>query len=225
MEIQKNILLFFSSHRINILDSLVEFFTMFGEETIIIAIIVFVYWNVNKKKGMSICSSLLIASNIMGIVKAIVRFPRPWVLVPELKSLRVSTATGYSFPSGHVTCASSSYTTAAMSFKKRWISIISATLIVLVAFSRMYLCVHWPLDVAGGLVLGCGVSFTFFNVLNNLYDNKEKGIKYAFIFGAICEIVAFVMSVLLLNQVIDSNAFLDLSKSLAIAGGAFIGYG
>ena len=154
MEIQKQILLFFASIQTPVLDAIVQFITMFGEEYITVAIITFMYWNISKKKGFTTCMCMLSAAQVMSLTKALVRFPRPWKVIEGLSSVRQSTATGYSFPSGHTSNAAATLSSVAVSFKKRWLSIACAVMIALVGLSRMYLCVHWPMDVACGLLIG-----------------------------------------------------------------------
>jgi membrane-associated phospholipid phosphatase len=77
-------------------------------------------------------------------------------------ALMLRRASGYSFPSGHalgstVLFAALSYL-AIRSFPRwRWKAAalaLSATLIVAVALSRVYLGVHWISDVAAGIVIG-----------------------------------------------------------------------
>jgi undecaprenyl-diphosphatase len=77
-------------------------------------------------------------------------------------ALMLRRASGYSFPSGHamgstVLFAALSYL-AIRSFPRwRWKSAalaLSATMIVAVALSRVYLGVHWISDVAAGIVIG-----------------------------------------------------------------------
>lgn len=82
MEIQKQLLLFMSGIHSGFLNLLVQVFTIFGEEFLLIAISVFIYWNINKKNGFVISMSLMNALSVMGIAKAIVDSPdHGWSLI------------------------------------------------------------------------------------------------------------------------------------------------
>ncbi len=223
MELQKQILLFLSSIQNSFFDASFQAITMIGESTFVVCVICFIFWNINKKKGMTICMCMLTNVQAMGLIKAIVRFPRPWTMIEGLNTVRQSTATGYSFPSGHTTNASSSLTAIAIAFKKRWLSITCAILIVLVGFSRLYLCVHWPMDVACGLILGCGGTFLLFDIYSKILEDKERG-KLFFIISAIVTTIAWiVIALLLFAEKIDSTAFSDFGKNIATFSGAVLG--
>ncbi|MCQ2411371.1 MAG: phosphatase PAP2 family protein [Sphaerochaetaceae bacterium] len=224
MEIQKQILLFFASLHNGFLDALVQLITAFGEEGLLIAFVVYIFWNVNKKKGFGVCMSLLSASTVMGIAKAIIRFPRPWMVIDGLDSVRMSTATGYSFPSGHTTNCSATFSSISRAFKKKWLSRVCAVVILLVGLSRMYLCVHWPLDVVGGLLIGCGASVLLYDLFSSMYDNKEKSIKIMIILGLVMTVIWVVIGILLNGEKVDYMAFEDLNLAFAILSGACLGY-
>lgn len=224
MEIQKQILLFFSGIHTGILNTIAQIITVFGEEFLLIAIAVFIYWNINKKKGFVICMSLLNALTAMGIAKAVIRFPRPWTRIENLDTVRQHTATGYSFPSGHTTCAASTFGAIAVGFKKRWLSIICAAMIALVGISRMYLCVHWPMDVFGGLVIGCGSALLLYSVFARLFDDKEKSIRVATVLAVVMTLLSVVFSILLVLEKVDFDAFDDLNITFAIYGGLALGF-
>ena len=223
MEIQKQILLFLSGLQNPVFNVFFQAITMIGESTIVVCLICFLFWNVNKKKGMTICLCMLTNVQLMGLIKAIVRFPRPWTLIEDLRTVRQSTATGYSFPSGHTTNSSSTLTAIAIAFKKRWLSITCAVLIALVAFSRLYLCVHWPMDVACGLLLGCGGTFLLFNVYERLLENKENARLFLIITGIISTIAWIAIAILLFKEKIDATAFSDFGKNIATFSGAVLG--
>jgi len=223
VEIQKQILLFFSSIHNDFLNLLVQGITIFGEQLLLIAFAVFVYWNLDKKKGYTISMTILNSVCVMGMAKAIVRFPRPWTVIDGLETVRQQTATGYSFPSGHTTSAASAYSAIAIAFKKRWVSILCAIMIALVGLSRLYLCVHWPMDVAGGILIGCGVAFLLGSRIARLYDDKANFSKVMMIVGIVSTLVSIVMTVLLMMEKIDAIAFEDLTLSFAIYGGLGIG--
>lgn len=223
MEIQKQILLFFASIHNSFLNLVGQAFTVMGEELVLISFSVFIFWCVDKKKGFGIVMSIVNSLCVMGIAKAIVRFPRPWTVIEGLATVRQQTATGYSFPSGHTTGAAAAYSATAVAFRKRWISIICAALILLVGISRMYLCVHWPLDVVGGVMIGCGMTFMFISVFRTAYDDKKRCCKILIWLGVAATLASLVMSILVLAGVLDPIAFEDLSITFAIYGGMAFG--
>ena len=58
---------------------------------------------------------------------------------------------------------------------KKW-GIISLILAVLIAFSRMYLFVHFPTDILAGMILGTGISLAVYyghKKIKNIKEEKE----------------------------------------------------
>lgn len=131
--------------------------TLLGEQYLPFLIYGWLYWNVDKEKGLAVGYAVTTSLVLNGGIKDLVRAPRP-IGEPGVRSLRVETATGYSFPSGHTQAAAALGTAVSLELQKRWVTVLSALLMVLVGLSRLYLGVHWPRDVLGGLVLGVGVS-------------------------------------------------------------------
>jgi undecaprenyl-diphosphatase len=221
---QESILLFFQNHATPFLDVVANFASAIGEQTTVIAVIVAILWCHDKKKGFAICSTMLFSVATMGTLKAIVRSPRPFAVLPSVEGKRLATATGYSFPSGHTTTASSFYASLAMAFGKRWLSVFCAVCILLVGTSRMYLGVHWPVDVFGGWVLGISMSLLAYAKLERLYEDEEKRYRFSRAFGAFAFACGLVMALLLQRPAIDEVAFSDLMKTLALSGGGYIGF-
>ena len=76
----------------------------------------------------------------------------------------------FSFPSGH-TIASFEAATALWLYNKKW-GTWAMVLAVLIAFSRLYLYVHYPTDVICSVILGMGIGLLSFQLVNRLPKPK-----------------------------------------------------
>ena len=220
MKIHHQIMYFFSSIHNPVLDALGNFFTNFGEEYVIIAIAMLIFWCIDKKKGFASFFSMMIALNIMNIVKVIVRFPRPWMVLDNLHVVRKETATGYSFPSGHTTMSASFYGSIAKSFKSKVVRIICIALIAIISFLRVYLCVHWPTDVIVGLAIGIPCAILLTNYAMSFQDNVYRDAKKMMFVATLMTIAGLVVAILCQCGTLDSEMVSDLYIGLAISGGA-----
>lgn len=224
MEIQRQILLFFAGLHTPLLDVLFQIVTMFGEEYLTVAIIAYIYWNISKKKGFATCMCMLSSLQVVSFTKALVRFPRPWSVMDGLQSVRQSTATGYSFPSGHTSNAAATLSSVAVSFRKRWLSVVCAVMIALVGLSRVYLCVHWPMDVAGGLLVGIGSTLILYDRISDAFDDVERGRRVFAVVAIASTVLWEVLAILLQLALVDDEAFTTFAKGAAMLSGAAVGF-
>ena len=170
MEFELNIIRAIQSIANPFLDGLFQFITMFGEEAILIPLIAVIYWAFNKKMGEYIAYASLTSVLVNGAIKDIFKAKRP-IGEPGIRSLRIETATGYSFPSGHTQGTASFWSAIAIYLKNNYMYGISALIIILVAISRLYLGVHYPKDVLFGAIFGILTSFITYKLFNKV-NNK-----------------------------------------------------
>ena len=115
-----------------------------------------------RKAGFSMGAALLMGLLLCNLtLKPLVARIRPYDYQLEhfgkVIPLLISTPHDFSFPSGH-TIASFEAATALLLHNKK-LGIPAMVLAALVAFSRLYLYVHYPTDVLASVVLGVGFAF------------------------------------------------------------------
>ena len=118
-----------------------------------------------RKTGAVVVVALLIDAILCnGILKPFIARIRPCDINPEI-SLLIPKPDDFSFPSGHTAAA---FTTAAALYftgeKNLWKPAL--VLAVLIAFSRLYLYVHYPTDVLGGIAVGVLAGYAGWRIIN-----------------------------------------------------------
>lgn len=149
------------SIRTPLLDTLMAWITECGGELVFMAVAITMFWCVSKACGYYMLTVGFTGTILNQFLKLAFRIPRPWVKDPDftiVESARAG-ATGYSFPSGHTQNVFASFGCGMRWTKQTWLRIVCAVLVVLTAFSRMYLGVHTPLDV--GVSFGIGLVLVF----------------------------------------------------------------
>lgn len=122
--------------------------------------------------GLALSIGLIVCNLIL---KELTARPRPYDFQLEhfgkYIPLLISAETDFSFPSGH-TIASFEAATVLMLYNKK-IGIPALTLACLIAFSRLYLYVHYPTDVLASVVLGIGIGFLGNYLSGKILKTKE----------------------------------------------------
>ncbi len=98
----------------------------------------------------------LAAYEIALAVKNVVGRGRPPAFIADVV-VRAETATGFGYPSGHAAVAAALAGAASPFLSRPWSRLVWVAAGV-VAFARVYVGAHFPVDVIGGLVLGWTVA-------------------------------------------------------------------
>lgn len=156
------------------LDAVMIFFTRLGDDGILwIALGVgLLFFKKTRKCGVCVLLSMLL-SMLVGkeFLKNMVERTRPFVADPTVV-LKVTPPSSYSFPSGHTLDAFTSATAIFMYYRKPGIA--AFVVASLIAFSRMYLFMHYPTDILGGIVIAVGVAVIVVNLFEKMIGKIRR---------------------------------------------------
>ena len=147
------------SIRTPVLDKIMLIISELGGEAPFLIIAIAVFWCIDKRKGYYLMTVGFFGMILNQFLKILCCVPRPWVKDPDFTIVEPARAgaTGYSFPSGHTQNAVALYGGIARCTGSRLLRVVCIVLAVLIAFSRMYLGVHTPLDVGVSFVVAAAL--------------------------------------------------------------------
>lgn len=160
-------------------DTLWKGVSMLGEEIFVIAVIMFVYWCIDKRKGFKMMNVYFVSAAIVAGVKALVGRVRPFNHAPDKVVSVGEESTDYCFPSGHTNSATTLVSLVVREFPKaRKVTLpVGIVVVLLVMFSRMFLGQHYPTDVLAGAAFGI-VIVLLFGWLYEFLRNKEEYLAF-----------------------------------------------
>ena len=165
--------------RCTVLDTVMPLISHLGEAGIvwIVLTLVLLCTKRYRRAGLSCACALvldLLACNI--ILKPLVGRVRPFDLNPLAPELLVAPPTDFSFPSGHTAASFAATGALYASGTRLWMPALGLSL--LMGLSRLYLYVHYPSDVLGGLILGTLVGFGGYRLalwLTERFAARQRG--------------------------------------------------
>lgn len=170
-------LYFLQEMHTDLLDKLMVSLTTFGNAGIFWIVLTIVLVAIPKTRKCGLTSLIaMVGTYILGnlILKNVIARPRPFTIDPSVELL-VKKPFEYSFPSGHTM---NGFTVACCVFYYYKLPGVFAILLAgAIAFSRMYLFVHYPTDIMGGIAIGVLDSIVAYIVVKRIYEQKSKASK------------------------------------------------
>ncbi|MDE7379584.1 MAG: phosphatase PAP2 family protein [Clostridia bacterium] len=158
---------FHSQMWLNYIMKYVTYIGEFGAGAILCAIGLLIFKK-TRWAGVAVAVAFVLDVLIVNVIlKLSVNRARPWQTFPDLgfqefhNAISVREPTDSSFPSGHTAALFAAALALVMFYKVKGLPALGVAL--LVALSRIYLCMHYPSDVLGGILIGsaCGVGGYF----------------------------------------------------------------
>ncbi len=156
-----------------LLDKIMIAFSWLGDKGMIWIIIAILFMcSKNHKHTGYVMAVALILCVVTGniILKPLVARMRPCFINPEV-SLLIACPTDFSFPSGHTMSSFAAAQAIFMSNKRwgKWAFIVAS----LIGYSRLYLYVHYPSDILGGIIFGVIMALTAYKILELTKNNSK----------------------------------------------------
>ncbi len=170
------VLLWIQAHlRAPVLDCAVSFYTTLGNAGVLFlaAAALMLCFKKTRKAGAAALLAMAIGfvcTNL--ILKHLVSRPRPWLEVAGLTAL-VAENDPNSFPSGHTTAAFAFACALWRTAAEKWMKWAALACAVLMAFSRLYVGVHYPSDVLTGVAVGLLAGLLGGWLVCRLYRRKQ----------------------------------------------------
>lgn len=164
-----------------------EFFskmTFLAELNTVLIVMAIVYWCVSKSFGTFLLMGWSANRLVNGVLKVTACAYRPWIrdasIVPYGNAM--TTATGYSFPSGHSMNGATVFGGVAVrKDMPKVLRIVMGAIVVLIAFSRIFLGVHTPQDIIVGALAGLLVMWLVFKLMQWIDAHPDKDMLVVFV--------------------------------------------
>ncbi len=120
---------------------------------IALSVLLLVFPNTRKAGLLALLSMAFCALITNVCLKNLIARPRPYTQIPELIRL-IGPQSDWSFPSGHTTASFASAFSYLYGLPQKKYAVPGFLLATMIAFSRLYVGVHYPTDILGGLIIG-----------------------------------------------------------------------
>ena len=179
--------------------------TFLGSPVFWVGISAALYWRGQENRSFFLMNLVLFTAAVVGVVKHAVARPRP---SPE--QFRVLGSEGYagqSFPSGHsaIIAAAFAYTYKTLARHKK---ALFAAVVLLVAFSRLYLGMHFPTDVVAGIALGLVIGKANLFARNRLFHRNFKPSKLQDELVLVALVAAGILAIMFLRSMPMAGLFI-----------------
>lgn len=179
---EANIVLWIQENlRVGFLNPVMQAITTLGDGGVFWIILSVLLLLFKKTRKVGLCCSLGLIFDLLVVniaIKPLVARIRPYEILKEITILTHQPG-DHSFPSGHSAGSFACAWAFFRAYKKKW-GVPALVLAALIALSRLYVGVHYPTDVIGGIVIGIIVGELGYHVGKKIWRvviRKRKAVR------------------------------------------------
>ncbi|MDR1905779.1 MAG: phosphatase PAP2 family protein [Clostridiales bacterium] len=157
------------------LDTVMPYITKLGDSDIlaIVCAAIMLCFKRTRAIGVAVAVALILELVVVNVaLKPLIMRARPFVVNPDV-ALLIGRPGDYSFPSGH-TASMFAFSVSVLCFNKK-LGAAAVVIAALVAFSRLYLYVHYPSDVIAGMLIGIIIAIVSSKIARRIFKNSLSG--------------------------------------------------
>ncbi|MEM7349151.1 MAG: phosphatase PAP2 family protein [Chloroflexota bacterium] len=139
--------------------------TFFGDQEFYLLMFPLIFWCIDTRLGVRVAVAYLISTWFNVTIKELTVEPRPFEIDPTVGLID---EVGFGMPSNHAQATTMIFGVLAYHIKKPWAWGAAVIITLLVGFSRIYLGVHFPLQVLIGWALGILFLAIYINFLGQI---------------------------------------------------------
>lgn len=195
------------------LDLIAYLFTQLHHETFYILVLPLLLWLYDKRFTRYMVSLFLLGYWSNNVLKYAFNTARPSPL--EVRVLHPETGTGPAYPSGHSQNPLMFWGALAIRFHKRWFTVPAIAIIFFIGLSRLYLGLHWPVDVLGGWAIGALMLWGF-EASKAFWTGERMALGTKLLLAVVIPLATLPVAL----AVIPS----PIPKDVWVMGGAYLGF-
>lgn len=210
-----------------LLDQVFGLITNLNHEAVYLLVLPLIYWLYDKRFGRYLFAVLAIALWSNDLFKGIVVGSRPdpgqvRVLMPE------TTGGSPGFPSGHAQTSLLFWGAIAWQVRRTWVTVAVLLTVFLIGLSRLYLGLHWPLDVLGGWAIGA-ILLLLLQRSRPFWSGERQSLALKLILAVALPLVAVGLNRLLLPTAAYASVWLQVGAFAGLMAGsaleeAYVGF-
>lgn len=147
--------------RLGPVSAIMQIISLLGLAEVYLVLIPAVYWLYDPRLGIRVALIVACTGWSNDILKQFFHLPRPYWISPYVQMLDLNESISFGFPSGHSQIPVTFLGMVGYWLRSTYFWIFTVILLLAIGLSRIYLGVHFSLDILGGWSIGIAILIMF----------------------------------------------------------------